>query len=122
VTVELLSNTTNELLPSTTDEIPVETTSDVLPSISNEENLIPMSPMLYATDSPELPQLDDDPVLFSIESPDVPITDISNTEPQDCIIIVPCSDDEDYEDEEAFIMNKYKIDEKKVEPLPSCFV
>ncbi|CAF3620216.1 unnamed protein product [Rotaria sordida] len=130
-----LPQTTNELVPTVIDKIPSEpmedtnevllpTTNEVVPTIQNEENIQSISPSPRVSYSPELPQLDDDPVVFSLDSLQIPVTDTSDTIPQDCIIIVPCSDDDDDLDDEEINknnINKNDTDNKTLESLSSPF-
>lgn len=134
-------STTNEVLQETTGDIPpipptnetaIETINEVLlpdtnevvvSDISNEENSKSISPIPDVSFSSDLPPLDDDPVLFSIENPQMPISD---TEPQDYIIIVPCSDDDDDDDFDNEEIHDHKPisitndkDNKTVESLSS---
>jgi hypothetical protein len=137
---EIIPMATNEVLPEVSNEVLLETTSDTLlphtneillpatneivPVISNEDYMQQISPISCADFSPELPLLDDDPVFFSIESPPIPVAYTSETGPQDYIIIVPCSDDEDDFDDE--VMHDHKNltisndkDNKTIESLSS---
>ncbi|CAF3378856.1 unnamed protein product [Rotaria sp. Silwood1] len=127
-TNEYLPQTTNELLSNVinttssesmdaTNEVHVPTKNDVVPTVQNEENIQPISPSPCITYSPELPPLDDDPVVFSVESLPIPVMDNSDIVSQDCIIIVPCSDDEDdFDDEE---INKNNTDNRILESSSS---
>jgi hypothetical protein len=122
---ELLPNITDEVLPEPSNEATLPTTNEVVSNITDEEYTKSFSPISCVLLSPELPQIDYDPVLFSIESPQIPVTDTSDSLPQDCIIIVPCSDDEDDYNEEMIdnknniIPNNTDSDNKIVETLSS---
>ncbi|CAF2392085.1 unnamed protein product [Rotaria sp. Silwood2] len=127
-TNEDLPQTINELLPTiinktpsksmeTINEVVLPTTNEVMQTIQTEENMQPISPSQCFTYSPELPPLDDDPVVFSVESLPLPVMDISDTVPQDFLIIVPCSDDEDDIDDEE--TNKSNKDNKILESFSS---
>jgi hypothetical protein len=120
---EMVTQTMNEVLPSENDKIPSE--------ITNEETSKPTPPSSspppqFNAYSPVLPPLDDDPVLFSIESPQIPVNNTSDLGPQDYIIIVPCSDDEDdfddnlINDKQNNTINK-ESDTKTIESLSSPF-
>ncbi len=133
VITEIIPMAIDEVLPEVSNEVLLESTSDTLlpatneivPVISNEDNIQPISPISCADFSPELPPLlDDDPVFFSIESPPIPVAYTSETDPQDYIIIVPCSDDEDDFDDEVMHDNKNitisnDTDNKTIESLSS---
>jgi len=99
---EVVTGTTNELLQTNNDKVPLEITNEVVSTIPKEENAKPTSSSSSSSSSPpcitlspDVPPLDDEPVLLSTENPQASITDTSDINPQDYIIIVPCSDDED---------------------------
>ena len=89
----------DETLSELINEMITQAINQVETSLSNEESMRISSPTSSSperfTFSPDLPPLDDDPVLFSLENPQAPISDHLNMMPQDYIIIVPCSDEED---------------------------
>lgn len=98
VITEMVTQAMNEVLSTTNDQAPSEATNEVEPTIRHQETAQAASPSSSpqcTAFSPDLPPLDDDPVLFSFESPQAPTADFPDMMPQDYIIIVPCSDDED---------------------------
>ncbi|CAF4619717.1 unnamed protein product [Rotaria socialis] len=79
----------------------VSVTNKVKQAIQNEGNMETIAPNQSATPSPALPQLNDDSVVFSLDNFRTPRNDMMDTIPQDYIIIVPCSDDDDdFDDDE----------------------
>lgn len=88
---ETISEVINEMITQTVNQVETSLLSDKPIQSSSP---CPSSPERF-TCSPDLPPLDDDPVLFSLENPQAPLSDHLNMMPQDYIIIVPCSDEED---------------------------
>ncbi|CAF5010251.1 unnamed protein product, partial [Rotaria magnacalcarata] len=79
----------------------VSVTNEVKQAIQNEGNMETISPNQSATVSSALPQANDDSVVFSLDNFRTPRNDMIDTIPQDYIIIVPCSDDDDdFDDDE----------------------
>ncbi|CAM4760197.1 unnamed protein product [Rotaria magnacalcarata] len=79
----------------------VSVTNEVKQAIQNEGNMETISPNKSATVSSALPQANDDSVVFSLDNFRTPRNDMIDTIPQDYIIIVPCSDDDDdFDDDE----------------------
>ena len=100
----------NECLSVDKSKIPLESTDEVvLPAlnndasdISNEENTQTSSSSL----SSDLPLLEDDPVLFSLENLQLSTANTSDPVSQDCIVVIPCSDEEyEIDDTEEIINN-----------------
>ncbi|CAF1613840.1 unnamed protein product [Adineta ricciae] len=104
-------NVTNENHLSITTADQAETTNETSSNTVNEEANKSKSPDSLLAYSPTLPPLDDDPILLSVETPQVPIDNVPNPEPQEYLIIVPCSDDEDYPDDDDHITT-YKTESR----------
>ncbi|CAF0945313.1 unnamed protein product [Adineta steineri] len=117
--------TTDEASVDSITEVLLSTTEEVVPVVSNYDYMKSISPISYDGFSPELPPLDDDPIFSSIHNSDVPIIDNFDACPQDFLIIVPCSDDEDnFDDDEEFHDNEKNVnnndtDKTIVNPLSS---
>jgi hypothetical protein len=146
------SNTNNEIVPQTIDEPVLAVTSEVQPILMNEpvsevisemviqttnevlptanENVLSETSKPTPSSSPQctaysslFPPLNDDLI---IENPEIPVNDTSDLVPQDYIIIVPCSDDEDdlddilINDKQNNTINK-EPDTKTIESLSSPF-
>jgi hypothetical protein len=83
----------------------LSTISDAIEPIGAEISTLLASPTSYTDHSPVLSRLDDDPIVSSCDNIESLTSDLSNLLPQECIIIVECSDDE-YDDDEQFIINQ----------------
>ena len=92
---EVQSTATDETVSEILKEMISQVIDDVDSSVLSTEPVPPTSSPESTAYSPNLPSLDDDPILLSLENPQISSVDHANIIPQDYIIIVPCSDDED---------------------------
>jgi hypothetical protein len=100
---EMIIQTMNDILSMINNKISSEIVIEIEPITSNEESeKSKSSPVQCIAFSPDLPPLDDDPIFISMENPQVQTTANSDMNPQDYIIIVPCSDDDDDFDDYPF--------------------
>jgi hypothetical protein len=89
---------TNEVHAEASEETELLNTMEITQTSFDDDNTDLESSLHYAASSPDLPALDDDPVLFAMNTTEHLFGLQSSEFLQDCLLIVPCSDDDDDSD------------------------